>query len=113
MEVLDAAHLGVCPTVAVEAGRIEDLRLQRYPIGVALGWWMPLQRPDHSIGATIEPFYVHQREQIDRFVHRSDFVSGRVGVVFAMRRLLTGLVFEHAFDADARWNARARVGFTY
>jgi hypothetical protein len=113
---VDAVHregFGICPTVAIEREGMEDFRVQRIPIGVAVGWTKPLDGDQRHVGVTLEPFFVHQRVWIERFGRTSNFVSGRAGVAYGVRRLVTGLVFEHAFDEDARWNARARVGITF
>lgn len=103
----------VCATLGSELERIGDLRVKRIPVGLAMGWAKPLPGISRGIGLTLEPFVVHQDEHIRRFAHTSNFLSARTGVVYLRRGWLWGVTYEHAFDADARWNAIARVGFTF
>lgn len=109
----ESSRFGLCPTLGFERARIGDLQVQRIPVGFAMGWARPMTGVARGIGVTVEPFFVHQDEQLERFAHTSNFLSGRTGVVYLSRGWLMGLTYEHAFDADARWHATARVGFTF
>lgn len=113
IEIAEFGRTGLCATMGVEGERIGDLMARRIPIGIAFGWTTPLAGIARGIGFTVEPFYVHSHERIERFAHTSNFVSGRAGVLYVARRLLLGLEYEHAFDADARWHTTARIGFTF
>jgi hypothetical protein len=106
-------RFSVCATLGSELERVGDLRVKRIPVGLAMGWAKPLPGISRGIGLTLEPFVVHQDERIRRFAHTSNFLSARTGVVYLRRGWLWGVTYEHAFDADARWNAVARVGFTF
>jgi hypothetical protein len=103
----------VCATLGSELERVGDLRVKRIPVGLAMGWAKPLPGRSRAVGVTLEPFFVHQDEHIQRFAHTSNFLSARTGVVYLRRGWLWGVTYEHAFDTDARWNANARVGFTF
>jgi hypothetical protein len=111
--VAESARFGICTTMGAERERIGGLHVKRIPVGLSMGWARPLPGRARGIGFTVEPFVVHQDERIERFAHTSNFLSGRTGMLYVTRGWLTGLTYEHAFDADARWHATARVGFTF
>lgn len=113
IELFVGERFGVCTTVAFERERMGDLRAQRIPIGLAMGWSVPLAGVERHIGFTLEPFYVHGHARVARWSHGSDFVSGRAGMIYVARRLLLGFEYENAFDDDARWQTIARVGVTF
>jgi hypothetical protein len=113
LEAIERGRFGLCTTVSYERERMQDLLVQRMPIGVALGWATRLAGDARSMGVSLEPFYVHGHERIERFEHASNFISVRAGLVYVVRGLLLGLDHENAFDADARWHTTARIGFTF
>jgi hypothetical protein len=113
LEAIERGRFGLCATVSYERERMQDLLVQRMPIGIALGWATRLTGDARSLGFTLEPFYVHGHERIERFDHSSNFISVRAGLVYVVRGLLLGLDHENAFDADARWHTTARIGFTF
>jgi hypothetical protein len=99
-------------TKGSELERNGDLRVNRIPAGLAMGWAKPHSDVSRGIGERLEPFFVHQDERIRGFSHTSNVLSARTGVVYLREGWLWGVTYEHAFDVDARWNATARVGFT-
>ena len=106
-------RFGACITPGVEDERIGDLHVLRVPVGVSLGWTTTFDTGQRRLGFQVEPFFVYSREMIAQFSHTSRFVSGRVAVVFGVRRLFVGLQHEQAFDGDARWHTLGRIGFAF
>ena len=103
----------VCLTAAIERERITNLTIMRVPVGVALGWSTTFANGRARLGLHAEPFLVYTRESIATFARTSHFVSGRTGLVVGYHRLMLGLEHERAFDEDARWHTRARLGFAF
>lgn len=106
-------RVSVCFTPAIETERIDEFHVRRIPLGLAVGWWMPLSGDERRLEMTVEPFFVHSHEWIGGFARQSNFVSGRAGIVRVVRRVLLGAEYEQAFDDDARWHLRARLGVTF
>lgn len=111
--IAESSRFGLCTTMGFERERIGGLQVRRIPVGLVMGWARPLTGVARGIGVTVEPFFVHQDAQLERFAHTSNFLSGRTGMVYLSRGWLMGVTYEHAFDADARWHVTARVGFTF
>jgi hypothetical protein len=111
--VIRSNAVDVCLTPAVERERIADLTIVRVPVGVALGWSTTFANGRARLGLQVEPFFVYSRKSIATFARTSTLVSGRTSLVLGYGRLMCGLEHERAFDNDARWHTRARLGFAF
>ncbi|HEX9886041.1 MAG TPA: hypothetical protein VGA70_06115 [Longimicrobiales bacterium] len=102
----------VCLTAAIERERITNLTVLRVPVGVALAWSTTFASGRARFGLHAEPSLVYTHKSIATYTHTSGPLSGRIGMVIGFRRLIGGLEFVNAFDNDAKWNARVRLGVT-
>lgn len=108
-----SSHFAACLTPAVEGERISDLGVLRIPVGLALGWTSTSDTGRRRLGLRVEPFFVYNRETIDRFSHTSSYVSVRAAVVFGVRRWFVGIEHEQTLDGDAGWHTLGRVGYAF
>ncbi len=111
--VIRSTHVDVCLTAAIEGERIANLDIVRVPVGVAVAWSRTFADGRARWGLQAEPFLALTHKSIASYTHRSAPLSGRIGLVIGYRRLIGGLEYENAFDNDAKWNARVRLGFAF
>jgi len=110
---LTGSQAAACPTIAIEREQISNLTILRVPVGVIVAWSATHSDGQRHLGLHAEPFLVYTRKSIAQWTHTSGLLSGRVGMVLGYRRFFGGIEYENAFDDDAKWNARARLGLVF
>ncbi len=108
---LRSGNVAVCLTPGVEWERIGERSSARAPFGISLGWGTTFSDGHGRLGLRLEPFVVYAHETVEMFTRSRGFMNGRTGIVLGYDRLSLGIEHEHAFDNDARWHTRARLGF--
>jgi hypothetical protein len=111
--VLKRGSISFCPSLAIEGERITILTDVRVPVGVIVAWSRTSTDGRTRFGLSAEPFVVYTGKSVSEWTHTSGLISGRAGLFIGYRRLLGGIEYENAFDNDAKWNARLRLGFAF
>lgn len=106
-----SGNVAVCLTPGIELERIGERHSVRVPFGVSMGWGTTFSDGHGRLGLRLEPFVVYGHESVEMFTRSRGFMNGRTAIVLGYDRLSLGIEHEHAFDNDARWHTRARIGF--